>query len=79
MVNSIIVLKYDIITGQIIGQLRREISQLWEQTWFLKKLRLIDFYLKISKNLTSRGQKFLALKSRKKGMKKIIIMKHTEM
>ena len=49
MVNSIIVLKYDIITGQIIGQLRREISQLWEQTWFLKKLRLIDFYLKISK------------------------------
>ena len=85
MVNSIIVLKYDIITGQIIGQLRREISQLWEQTWFLKKLRLIDFYLKISKiknvdfDVWFWAKIFLALKSRKKGMKKIIIMKHTEM
>ena len=44
-----------------------------------EEIKTYRFLSKNFKNLTSRGQKFLALKSRKKGMKKIIIMKHTEM
>ena len=78
MVNNIIVLKYDIIIGQIIDQLSA--GTLWEQNK-TQKLRLIDCHLKIWNEKVKFWRDFLHFwhKNRAKGMKKIIIMKHTEM